>query len=209
MSPYDVVHSPLQVFSNLGFLWWSLSSCVWLQIGMLGLQLTLTLRIAVVVLAGGPGSSACQLHLERFGLNSAGNWGPTHLSCFPRSARHITTQFLPSILLYFFPPITTRSEFSPVMLKKSLGRGQSRPHIMYTFGYQQNRLYSYFSGLPSWLSGKEPACHCRRCKRCGFDPWVGKIPWRRKWQPTPVFSPGKSCRQRSLEGSSLWSHKTD
>ena len=34
-------------------------------------------------------------------------------------------------------------------------------------------------GLPRWLSGKESACHCRRCKRCGFDPWVKKIFWRR------------------------------
>ena len=38
----------------------------------------------------------------------------------------------------------------------------------------------------------------------GFDPWVGKIPWRRKWQPTPVFWPGKSNGQRSLKGYSPW-----
>ena len=37
-------------------------------------------------------------------------------------------------------------------------------------------------------------------RRHGFNPWVRKIPWRRKWQPTPVFLPGKSHRQRSLEG---------
>ena len=43
-------------------------------------------------------------------------------------------------------------------------------------------------GLPGWLSGKESACQCRRH---GFDPWVRKIPWRRKWQPIPVFLPGK------------------
>ena len=36
-------------------------------------------------------------------------------------------------------------------------------------------------GLPWWLSGKEYACQCRRHRRRGFDPWVGKIPWRRKW----------------------------
>ena len=41
-------------------------------------------------------------------------------------------------------------------------------------------------------NGKESACQCRRHKRYGFDLWVGKIPWRRKWQPTPVFSPGES-----------------
>ena len=51
--------------------------------------------------------------------------------------------------------------------------------------------------LTWWLDGKESAC---QCKRCGFDPWVGKIPWRRKWQPTPVFLPGKSHGQRSLAG---------
>ena len=45
--------------------------------------------------------------------------------------------------------------------------------------------------LPWWLSGKESACQCRRHRRRGFDPWVGKIPWRKKWQPTPVFLPGK------------------
>ena len=36
---------------------------------------------------------------------------------------------------------------------------------------------------PYWLSGKEPACQCRRHKRDRFDPWIGKIPWRRAWQP--------------------------
>ena len=42
--------------------------------------------------------------------------------------------------------------------------------------------------LPRWLSGKESTCQCRRYK---FDPWIMKIPWRRKWQPAPVFLPGK------------------
>ena len=42
------------------------------------------------------------------------------------------------------------------------------------------------------LSGKETACQCRRCKRQRFDPWVGKIPWWRAWQPIPVFLPGES-----------------
>ena len=59
-------------------------------------------------------------------------------------------------------------------------------------------------GLPWWLSGKEPACQCRRR---GFGPWVGKIPWRKKWQPTPVFLPEKSHGQRSLVGYSPWGRK--
>ena len=52
-------------------------------------------------------------------------------------------------------------------------------------------------GPPRWCSGKESAWQCRRHRRHGFDPWVGKIPWKRKWQPTPVFLPGRYHRQRS------------
>ena len=56
------------------------------------------------------------------------------------------------------------------------------------------------------LKGKEPACHA------GDSGDMGSIlgredPWRRKWQPTPVFLPGKSHGQRSLEGYSPWGHK--
>ena len=54
--------------------------------------------------------------------------------------------------------------------------------------------------FPRQLTGTESACQCRRHKRCGFDPWFGKIPRRKKWQPTPVFLPGKAHRQRSLTG---------
>jgi len=57
-------------------------------------------------------------------------------------------------------------------------------------------------GFPGGTNGKEPTCPCRRCKRHGFDPWVGKMPWRREWLPTPVFLPGKSHGQRSLVGYS-------
>ena len=56
--------------------------------------------------------------------------------------------------------------------------------------------------LPRWLGGEEPACQGRRHRRHGFDPWVRKIPWRRKRQPTPVFLPGESHGQRSLVGPS-------
>jgi len=56
--------------------------------------------------------------------------------------------------------------------------------------------------LPRWLSGKESACQCRRCKRHRFDPWVGMILWRRAWQATPVFLPGKFYGQRSLASCS-------
>ena len=55
-------------------------------------------------------------------------------------------------------------------------------------------------GLPRWLSCKESTCQCRRCRRCGLDPWLRKIPWRRKWKPTPVFLSGESHGQRNLVG---------
>ena len=57
-------------------------------------------------------------------------------------------------------------------------------------------------GLPRWLSSKEPTRQCRRCRTHGFSLWFGKIPWRRKWQPSPVFLPRESHGQRSLVGYS-------
>ena len=58
--------------------------------------------------------------------------------------------------------------------------------------------------FPRWFSDKESACQCRRP---GFDPSTGKMPWRRKWQPTPVSFSGKSHGQRSLAGYSPGDHK--
>ena len=55
--------------------------------------------------------------------------------------------------------------------------------------------------------GEESTCQCRRRKRCVFSPWVRKIPWRRPWQPIPVFLPGESYGQRSLAGYSPWGRK--
>ena len=70
-----------------------------------------------------------------------------------------------------------------------------------TFG---NPIFSFLrnlQGFPGGASGKEFSCQCRRCKRCGFNPRVGKIPWSRKWQLPPVFLPGKFHEQRSLAGT--------
>ena len=47
--------------------------------------------------------------------------------------------------------------------------------------------WTELKGFPGGGSGKEPACQFRRHKRCGFDPWITKIPWRRAWQPPPVL----------------------
>ena len=67
--------------------------------------------------------------------------------------------------------------------------------------------YTVFRGLPRWLGGKEPAYQCRRCRRRGFNPWVRKSPWSRKYQLAPVFLLGKFHGQKSLEGHSPWDPK--
>ena len=65
-------------------------------------------------------------------------------------------------------------------------------------------LHTWGEGLPWGLSGKESTCQGRRP---GSDPWVWRIPWRRAWQPTPVFLPGESHGQRCLVGYSPWGCK--
>ena len=70
-----------------------------------------------------------------------------------------------------------------------------------------NEVWYILTWLPRWLSCKESACQRSRHRRCDFDSWVGKIPWRRKWQPTLVFLPGKFHGQKSLVGYSPWGHK--
>ena len=61
--------------------------------------------------------------------------------------------------------------------------------------------------LPWWVSSKESTCQFRSHRRCEFNPWVEKIPWRKAWQPTPVFLPGHFHGQKSLAGYSLKGHK--
>ena len=72
-------------------------------------------------------------------------------------------------------------------------------NILLFYNMRINKCNNYVNRVfPGGASGKEPDCQCKRPKRCGFDPWVGKIPWRRAWQPTPVFLPGESHRQGNL-----------
>ena len=61
--------------------------------------------------------------------------------------------------------------------------------------------------LTLWPWRTDLFCQGRRYRRQRFDPWVGKIPWRRKWQHSPVFLTGESHGQRSLVDCSLWGHK--
>ena len=89
----------------------------------------------------------------------------------------------------------------PYWLYRVSGNGYHRliPQRAYNF------VEKYTSSRPPlWLGSKEPACQCRRHR---FDPWVGKIPWRRKWQPIPVFLSGQSFGQMNLAGYCPWVHK--
>ena len=64
-------------------------------------------------------------------------------------------------------------------------------HFKFYSKYLEKYSSTVRQGFPGGASGKEPVSQCRRRKRRGFDPWVLKIPWRRAWQPTPVFLPGE------------------
>ena len=74
-----------------------------------------------------------------------------------------------------------------------------KPSLSEVKGYAHS-----YPGLTQWLSSKESACKCRSHR---FDPWVEKIPWRKKWQPTPVFLPGQFHGQRNLADYSRWGCK--
>ena len=87
------------------------------------------------------------------------------------------------------------------MLSRGMKMVRGSPEVHCWAVSQESRCF------PGGTSGKEPACQCRRHKRCGFDPWVGKIPWRRTQQPTAVLLPGESHGQRRLVGYSPRGHK--
>ena len=80
------------------------------------------------------------------------------------------------------------------------GKTPSSTLYFYSRNFHILRYGEVVLGFPRWLSGKESTYQCRRHKRSGFDSWVRKIPWRRAWQPTPVFLPGKFHGLRSLMG---------
>ena len=89
------------------------------------------------------------------------------------------------------------------------GCAHTHPHLLLHQPHETCLMVACIIGLagPSeafqaGTSGKEPTCQCRRCKRHRFNPWFRKIPWRRAWQPTPVFLPIESLGQRSLSGYS-------
>ena len=138
--------------------------------------------------------------------------GPSLTSaCMPvQQTRHY--HFIVRILplspqpLLFLPKSWSFAHLSPLTPADDVHLQLQIQKLYYTVTYCQSRALA--SGRPGWgfpggASGKEPTCQCRRCKRRGFSTWVGKIPWRRTWPPTPVSLPGELHGQRSLVGYDL------
>ena len=119
-----------------------------------------------------------------------------HLQCTIQCVNHIHTVVQPSLFCVsksFLSPqtetINTRA-ISPISLT-------SQPLVT-------SPLLSVSTNLLCFPPGslvKKSACQCKRCR---FDSWFEKNPWRRKWHPTPLFLPGESCGQRSLVGYRPW-----
>ena len=124
---------------------------------------------------------------------------------------------LESIHVFYLPSLVTSNIwhflacsyimpiFASILTWHSVCVCVSSYHFIRTLGIFDKRLtvpqHDLILWLPRWCSGKESTCQCRKCKRHSFDPWVGKIPWRRKWQPTLAFLPRKYHGQRSLEST--------
>ena len=100
-----------------------------------------------------------------------------------------------------------RAEFVPrISCNKPGWRRVQRKYILYIYIYIYiygiiNIYYINIYWLPRCCSGKDSVCECRRCKRHGFNPWVRRIPWSRKWRLTSVFLPGELHGQRSQVGT--------
>ena len=81
------------------------------------------------------------------------------------------------------------------------------PYLVMSHDLFSESNHAYSLASPGGASGKEPTFQCTRPKKHSFNPWVRKTPWRRAWQPTPVFLPGESHGQRSLMGHNPQGHK--
>ena len=112
------------------------------------------------------------------------------------------TNMLRRIELYSWPVSSECVLHWGLVVKATGGRKDWRERAKLVFHFP-----CFCQVCSRWHSGKEFACEYRRHKRCGFDPWVGKIPRRRKWQSTPVLLLGKFHGQRSLAGHSPWGCK--
>ena len=107
---------------------------------------------------------------------------------------HLSHQRSPRIVEWGVCPFSRRSSWPGYWTRDSCIAGR------YFTSWATREAHCIAYGFPSGASDKEPTCQCRRCKRCRFNLWVRKIPWRRARQPTQVFLPGESLGQRSRAG---------
>ena len=121
----------------------------------------------------------------------------------------LNTPFSLNIQAFFLTHLSSASLNICFMLIEKLGNIDKHIYLIrkaiskaMTFWYTAFQIFCrfifafvyWFLNLPRWLSSKESACQCRRGRRCGFDPRVRKIPWRREWQPTP-----DSCQENPMD----------
>ena len=99
------------------------------------------------------------------------------------------------LVLTFPTGLTLSLRFALHQIIRQRGQRKSQMSNLFYVWWQASASMGFLRGT----SGKEPYCQCKRHKRCGFDPWDGKIPRRRSWQPTLVFLPGESLGQRKEE----------
>ena len=122
-----------------------------------------------------------------------------------------------SLSTHSFAPPYKQAVISPILKHKNEKKIIFTPvpiyHLLFSSSLNQNfwgkkAVYIYLSlDFPVALMVNNLPANTGDVKRCGFNPWVEKIRWRRAWQPTPVFLPGESHGQKSLAGHSPWSHK--
>ena len=85
--------------------------------------------------------------------------------------------------------------------------GNRQTQTMAQGGLSFNVWSATYWGFHGSSEAKKKKKNTYQCRRRGFDHWIGNIPWKRKWQFTPVFLPGKSHGQRSVVGYSPWGHR--
>ena len=133
-------------------------------------------------------------------MNFHGKWNIPSFSLLSAPADMDFQKTMPFAKPSFLPPVP----FSPVLSHPFTGLSPRWVLFLPLFWLHVN---TGIMGFPGGISGEESACQHRRYKRCVFNPWVRKIPWRRKWQHTPVFLPGEFHGQRSLGAKSMGSQR--
>ena len=124
-------------------------------------------------------------------------WLPRHPPC-ARSVALVSLsgklflQYSPGLILspcrlYAHVALSVKPHLTLLLIRVAHFPSRQSPCLPVCFTFLFS-IYHCLVGFPGGASGKEPACQCRRHKRRRFYPWVGKIPWRRAWLPTPMGS---------------------